>query len=614
MGELHRPSVHAATRTFAKTPCIPCIPCTGPHESMMFRKAATPMDTAHTTSSECFVVKLRQLFDEANQTWIDTYQALGIEGTPIEVHVPREDQSVGAVTRHLLAGGAKLGPINNLSEVLSNAIKTDAPVMRRAARAGWRDTERVYVSLQGVVGQPKSGITVIPPEHKMSIAAGSLRTKGSLRDWKKMASVGKHSTAITVSLCAAFAALLLKDARRPSFAIVFYGPSRSGKSLSQLVAASVIGFGVEEEMPSLGGTPAGLLDLAMTFNDSMLPVNEVATTRGPKRDIYVSLRDNTYALLSGQDIIRHPSWTGGGGGSGTFRVILVLSSEHSPDAWAARNGQIRDVGETARLIGVPALYGDHTTVFDHPPEELCGADLAKWERKQFRSLRRAIPKFRGVALRRYAAYLVKRKDHFPRETREIIRYFELRFDDASLTPVARDIIAKFGVLLAGGIFGLEAGILPIPRESIESAVERSCRAALAGLPDPDADLRADLAILKDRLCGGGILDFDAMTRKEQQMMRSADGFKERNMKMEIFIVRAQVLLGWFSSPLRVRRVLEWLDDAGFLDHTRGRTDGRSNEWAQQQITWPDGSRQRSIKICLTSGMQALEFKVIRQNG
>ena len=91
-------------------------------------------------------------------------------------------------------------------------------------------------------------------------------------------------------------------------------------------------------------------------------------------------------------------------------------------------------------------------------------------------------------------------------------------------------------------------------------------------------------------------------------MRDADGFRKPRAegKGEEFVVRAQVFTGWFGTPVRVRRMLEWLDNEGLLDHGRDRTTKRSNEWAQKQVTWPDGTRMRSISLYLPAGLADLD--------
>ncbi len=548
------------------------------------------------------VEKLNQLFDETNQAWFDVYRSPGVEGQPVTATVPREDRQVEKVRGHLLRSGATL-PCLDSREQLAATVAVEAPVVRRAAHMGWREKGSVFVTHRHVAGNANGG-KVVPPESTLTGVAGEKR--GTLKGWRDLVRSARYSTAMTISLCAVFAAPLLSPLNAPSFALVLVGPSRSGKSTAQLVAASALGFGEEKSLPTLNATPAGLIAAAQAFSDHMLPINEIGTARGPKRDIGGVLRETTYALMTGHDVIRHPSWTGGGSPAGSFQVLPLLSSEWSPDAWAARNGETRDDGETARLIGVPVLRAGHGTVFDRPPKELKDAALDNWIKARFRRLRRGLRRHRGVAFPIYLDKLVADRRALTERARQVAAEFEARHSRPSMSPVARDIVGKFGMLLAGGVIANELGVLPLSQSRVGKAVARSCRAALAELPDPEADLRADLRLLKERLSGGALLDLESCSGRERRMMRNADGFCKPRGQGKEFVIRAQVFGKWFGTPLQTRRTLEWLDSEGFLDHAKAVTKGRSNEWAQKQIIWPDDTRQRSISLFLPAGLADLE--------
>ena len=551
------------------------------------------------------VRKLHQLFDEAAQEWFDIYEALGIEGNLMTAEVPRQDQRIAAVRGALLARGAQ-APIANDETAIAAAIATEAPVVRRASHTGWRDSNRLFVGHRYVVGDMESGM-VLSPQCSLLGVSEQIELRGTLDGWRNLVSVARHSTAMIVALCAAFAAPLLALVERPSFALVFHGPSRAGKSFAQLAAASALGFGREKDLPSLNATPAGLLAAALAFNDHMLPINEIGTARGRKSEVYVVLRDTTYALLNGQDTIRHPSWSGAGSNAtSTFQVVVLLSSEISPDVWAARNGETRDDGEMARLIGLPVLAPERLTIFDRPPSDLSGDALSAWEKAQFTHLRNELPNQRGIAFRKYTKKLTREVDVHTKRARHLIKIFEASVARPTMTPVARDIVAKFGVLFAAGVIAHEIGVLPIEGKVVGRAMRRACLAALAELPDTKAELQLALNLLKDRLAAGSIVDIDNYSNNKLRVMHNADGFRKKRGDGEEFVVRAQVFTGWFSTALRARLVLEWLDDEGFLLHQGTRSRGRSNEWAQKQTNFPDATRVRSISIYFPRGLTNLD--------
>ncbi|MBB2963516.1 DUF927 domain-containing protein [Methylobacterium sp. R2-1] len=555
------------------------------------------------------VRKIYQLYDEGKQIWYDVYESPGIEGRPITVEVPREVQQPNAVRAYLLSKGAATAAVEDRTK-LTAAIATNAPVVRRAANTGWRDGNTNFVSHRFVAPETVEG-SIIPPECRLVGASGQLTTAGATEGWGDLVRVAQHSTAMTVALAAVFAAPLLALLNRPSFALVLFGPSRIGKSFAQLVAASALGFGREEDLPSLNASQPGLLAAALGFNDHMLPINEVGTAQGPKKEIYVTLRDATYGLMNGQDKLRHPSWSGGGSGvASIFRVICLFSSEISPDAWAARNGETRDDGEMARLIGLPVLVAGHSTIFDRPPADLAGAALSAWEKEQFQRLRQELPAQRGFAFCDYIDWLIEDVEARTEQARSRVAEFEKAVGKPEMAPVARDVVAKFGGLYAGVLSGIDARVLPFDEKAAAQAIKRGCLAALSELPDPRGELRVDLAALAERLASGAVVDLDDCPPSRLRLIQDADGFHrskgDGRTKGREYVFRAQVFVKWFATPLRARRVLEWLDDEGFLDPRGGRTHKRSLEWAEKQPLWPNGTRVRSFCLYLPNGLSDLD--------
>lgn len=474
------------------------------------RRSSAPVTTCSTGRTLTPVTKIKksyQLKDEYTQKWFDHYEVPGIEGGAIVVEVPRQERGVHTVQRLMLERGALASAVGDEAH-LAAAIKSDAPIVHRPAHTGWYDDTRMFITPLHVAGDLK-GKRVLSPNCKMLNGDDQLKVCGTLSDWKLIASAAKYSTTMIVALRAAFAAALLGLLNRPNFALMLYGPSKVGKSSAQLLAASVLGFGREKDLPSMNATKAGLLATAMDFHDCVLPLNEVATSDGAKHEIYVPLRNYTYQLMDGKDVMRHPSWQGvAAGAPATFRVICLLSSEKSPDEWAERNGEARDPGESARLIGVPVLMGKAASVFDRRRSKHDDKQRIAWESKQFTRLHELLPLNRGVAMQAYLDWLLADVGAHRERAKKLAERFERRVATPEHDPVTRDIIAKFAILLAGGLLAAEARILPFEAKTVRVAIRRACRAALMDLPDANAQLKADRDKLRERLAGAGILNAD----------------------------------------------------------------------------------------------------------
>ena len=546
------------------------------------------------------VKKIAQLHDERADAYYDVYQTDAVGGGHVRVEVPRGIREAGNVRKHLLSKGANLPDLEHCRGVLDDVVQVDAPVIRRAARAGWRGTGASFVDYRYVAGLDNG--SVLPPLPTASTA--DLDVRGTLVEWQELIDCARHSTPMMISLCAAFEAPLLKHIHGQNFALVLVGPSRCGKTSAQLVGASVFGFGTEEYLPTPNATSAGLIEAATMFNDHMLPINELGAAPGRKQDKYAAVYEMTYALVSGKDKMRHSSFTSGTAMAGTSKIVVVMSSEFSPDDWAARADDGRDPGETARLIAVPVLYDGCPTVFHSTPRPPRAADA--WIRDQLARLHEGLPNQRGTAFKAYLDALTANLDTFVKTAVADVAAFCKALEKHATTAIARDIIVKFSTLYAGGMAASDAKVLRFDQKTIWHAVRRACLAALRALPDPEAELHHDLATLKVLLGGGGVIDADEASTRQKQHMEQVDGFYEKSSPGRLYVMRSATIMKAFPSEPRARRIVEWLDDEGNLRHQRDRKPGVSTEWAQTHKMWPNGQRVRSFVLFFPNNLDILD--------
>ena len=544
------------------------------------------------------ICKVAQLHDECDDTYYDVYEVDAIDGGRTRIEVPREVREPANVRKQLLKRGAEIPDLATVKSSLEAAIQSDAPLHVRPAAVGWyRDR---FITRGGTVVGHDDGKVHLPRTLKAS--AADVGEHGLLSVWQYLIRIAAFSSTMIFCLCASFAAPLMRSLNCPSFAVVLVGESRLGKSFSQLVGGSVIGFGSEDHLPTPNATEAGLLETAGRYNDHTFFLNEIGAAKGRKSDKYAALQAMTYALTGSQDTIRHSVWSGVT--IANFRTIIVMSSEVSPDEWAARGGDMRDPGETVRLIGMPVLHDQHPTVFDlfsgTPEEEL------QYLYDQSGQLRADLPEQRGVALRVFLEALMTERATFYAHAQEDVEDFRLCLKEYATTPIARDIIGKFAVIYAGGYAACDAKVLPFHSNAVYAAVRRSCIAALKALPEPEADLRRDRLILRDLLTGAGILDNDEASTRQKRNLEKMDGYFEREGVGRRYTVRTTSFCKAFSTTIRARRLLEWLDCEGNLQHQRGRKIGLSLEWAQCQATWPNAQRVRSFVIYFPTGLKVLE--------
>ena len=549
------------------------------------------------------ITKTAQVHNERDDIWNDRYEADAVGGGRVTVEVPRDVREPGNVRKHLLRKGADISDLEHARGELSDASQSDAPIARRAGNVGWREDNRYYVDFLHVVGCGDG--TILPPMTKDLTSCLALR--GTLLDWQDLIDVARYSTTMVTCLSTAFAAPLMSLLNCPNFGIVLIGPSGCAKTTAKLVAASANGFGKEEELPTPKGTDAGLNEAPLFFNDHMLPINELGAAKGGRLGKDGAVYEMTYSLLSGRDTIRHSSSPVGSGMGTSFKVLIVMSSEFSPDEWAARAGQTRDPGESRRLIGVPALHSGYPTVYDSFPGDVSLKDRGAWIYEQHSLVRNGLPDLRGVAFKVFLEALVADRETFVANAIEDAAEFRDRLKKRAVSHIAADIIAKFGVIYAGGRAAADAKVLRFDSTTIFQAIRRACVAALNSLPNAEADLAKDLLTLKGQLEGVGVIDADEASTKQKRNMDQAEGYYEKAEPGIKYTMRAASLMTAFPSPMRARRIVEWLDSEGFLRHQRERKAGVSTEWAQTQTIWPSGQRVRSFVLYFPSGLDVLDL-------
>ena len=189
---------------------------------------------------------------------------------------------------------------------------------------------------------------------------------GSLRDWQQCVAIpARKSSALCVSISAAFAAPLLRKLNMDLFAINWFGTTSEGKTLALKVAASVAGlFGPGGGLPSRADFEAGFEGQAMGHRDCILPLDETADG---EKEMPLQKRARMLAFGIGRNRPRKlasPYEKAHGLKGREYRVIVLSSSERALSDIAIKAGARRLGGEEVRLTDVPASEPGSQGVFD----------------------------------------------------------------------------------------------------------------------------------------------------------------------------------------------------------------------------------------------------------
>jgi putative DNA primase/helicase len=238
----------------------------------------------------------------------------------------------GAFEKRLRDAGAIL-PKHKTREFLRSVTGRKARLdLIYESQTGWTEDRKLFVLHDGVIGRSKERILGVNQAQAAEDASGRLTVAGNWKRWR--ATVGKAaglSSILMCGVCTAFAAPLLSLVGCQSFMICMVGPSRSGKSITELVAGSVIGIGKVSDLVTWNITDARLEQRLLGFNDCVFPIDDLMALRDQNdRDRYLRIQAIAYKLAQGWATARHDSFTlARGGNHAGWRTIALTSNEVS---------------------------------------------------------------------------------------------------------------------------------------------------------------------------------------------------------------------------------------------------------------------------------------------
>ena len=436
---------------------------------------------------------------------------------------------------------------------------------------------------------------VRPPSKRPSAKPTRVGKRGTLAKWKSdVARPARHSSRFVFAICTAFAAPLLRFSNLNSFGVQLSGPAKTGKSTCLLSAASATGFSNEKDLPNFRITDAALGEIAADYNDSFLPLNELALLKGRKSE---RLRDLTYGIAEGTGTT-YSNFVVPGKATLQWRTIAIATGEESAEQIAESDGAVRMGGESVRWIDLPAIRKKHATIFDYIPATVVPQDHVKWSARMCVRLRAKIKKSHGVAIRKFIKAAIKHRN-LAAELKTHSQYFAAKVSRKSDGPTTKHLARSFAHIYASGVLGVQFGVLPWTKGLVLKCLKRCYGDARRAMRTPEDLLRSGLKLLSKKLDGDTLVAI-GKRKPLAKSIRKAEGFVVTMGMDQKVTVRAEKFKAWFSDRRQPRRVLDWLLDNGAITPSGGRktATGTGIVWAESQPTWPDGTRPRSIVLDL----------------
>jgi putative DNA primase/helicase len=461
-----------------------------------------------------------------------------------------------------------------------------------AARVGWyRGGYHKYVLANGVIGTADSEVAIRPPRLKSPGHAAAIGRRGEHAEWlRTVAAHAKFSSRMLFAISAALAAPLLKMAKLHSFGILVHGPGKAGKSTMLVAAASVTGYGREQDLPNFRATDAAFGEIPAAFNDSLLPLNELSLLKGSATEKYQRLRDFTYGFAEGRGTTYSKLAPIHGVGAALEWLSILLATGEEPANEIARDAHaIRMVGESVRWIDLIATRNGVADIFDRIPENVPEERRAKWAENRCITIRDGCEQNHGVAIRHFIRRIIQHRRTIQQDLVSLRETFVDHVIDKNDGPAVRHLAKCFGHIYAAAIIGVRFGTLPWSKELV-----RKCIARCYG--DARRELNTEADLLRDGL---GILHarIRALPKANGAASKSTEGFRTGGMRYRATI-RAEAFKGWFPDARQPNLVLKSLRSKNALPSRPmpPTKNGPAIVWAESQPTWPDGSRPRSVVI------------------
>jgi putative DNA primase/helicase len=464
---------------------------------------------------------------------------------------------------------------------------------RYAARNGWLKDNTAFVTTDRVIDSVQRNRKILPPRRHSDAQRLVLKPEGTLSTWQaEVARICGYSDLGMFALSAAFAAMILKMSGRHSFGLNIHGRSKVGKSTILIAASSVAGVGREGELSNWAATAAAVGEHCREHSDRLMPLNEVGLIS--KNNAYARIQLTIYKIAENREGDRHSkSVFSTNDGSAGYLTIFFSTAEHSINEYAQLAGAMRDEGELARCTDVPATRPSAKTVIDRFPPSIDPDQHLRWARKALKGLRKACEKNHGVALEPFVKFLMKDPLRAEKRVAFYMKEFMKGIETTGMSGAMEHAAENFSLIYAGGCMAVEAGILKYTKDAVFDAIEGCFLDARKTAIESRDPLNLAKRTLKQNLTSDRISrQSKGMTKEDQARF---DGFVRHKDARTEYIIRAAALRKWYETMPRLHTsIIKWLEQKHFLLPRKTRGEGNSTDWAEKNVTWPDGTPTRSI--------------------
>lgn len=488
--------------------------------------------------------------DERGNTWGRVLKFCDPDGKlktwvmPVEMLKGSGEEARGV----LLSLGATLSPIPARRPLLNQYLQSCRPKarVRCVNKIGWSGDH--YVLPDATFG-PQSDEGVL---FQSEDGPGDLdfTTAGNLENWQREISrlcIGNSRLVFGVSV--AFTGPLLDVAGSDSGGFHLFGPSSTGKTSVQRVAASVCG--PPTYLKSWRTTDNGLEGLLSRRNDGVLILDELGQLdpRIAGQSAYLIANGHAKSRAGRSGGLRHAA---------TWRTVLLSSGEVDlPTHLAVGGGKVR-AGHLVRIVDIPAEVAGGTC-FENIHDSATSSEFAD-------RLKTTSGRYYGTALRTYIDSLTAKWANVP----EVIRRGQEDFIKSHV-PVGAGgqlvrVAERFALVAIAGELATILGVTGWPPGEAEKAAATCFRTWLSGRGGIGNKEREQvLAQVRAFFEAHGSSRFEPMDAPENVKTVNRVGFREMDMDVGKFYVLPESFKSEVLSGLDRKSAIKTLIEAGWLE-------------------------------------------------
>lgn len=439
-----------------------------------------------------------------------------------------------------------------LGRYISEAYPEKSVLLTR--RTGWH--EDIFVTPDKTYGKSDWGIIKSFPVFRQE---GLFDSGETLGDWKKkVAMPAGASSRLMFAIGAAFAAPLLKLSGVESGGFHFVGKSSIGKTTALLVAQSVWGSAVEEELTTWATTETSLEEVAQGHCDIILCLDEIANLLGTPVEVARRARKIAFMIATGQGKRRSARYASKTYVHARWRTLTLSSGETGLSDTSAAGGLERLGGEAVRFIDLPARVNQDWGVFEELPK---GSDSSV---KAAMAIVGACKKAFGVAGPAFIEAIVDDLDVTKHRVKELMSAFFAEQNMEGVGGWEGRFAKRFALIYAALVMAAEFKIVPWKRKAIMRAVTACYLDALAATNKADQSIEKSLKRLRKKLRSTSRVLGTEEFATEPARKKKPFAYLVKRKEGTFFAINATQFKNFMGGPFNARVVLRTLKRKGNL--------------------------------------------------